>query len=326
MKRIGLLLGFVLVSVCLFAGGGAEPSSGGSASAYPEKPIEVTCVFGAGSAADLITRKFSDLLQPILGQSLPVVNRTGGGQSIGYSHVKDQKPDGYSMIWTSNGLLTAYYQGNMDFKQEAFRSIARISYEPVSIAVKYDAPWATMEEFFQYIKNNPGKIRIGNSGVGSYTHLVAAAIENKAESKVVHVPFGQGLAFASIMGGQIEASVQLPSEVLAQHEAKQLRILALSSGERIAALPEVPTFKESKIDLEMILWRGIAVPAGTPNEIVKKLESAAKKAVESEDFKQFCAGMSIIPAFQPGAEFEKFIAEDDRLIGQLMKTIGTSKR
>jgi len=328
MKKVVLILGVFLVSGILFAVGNKDNSGGsaGAAPAYPTKPIEVTCVFGAGSAADTITRKFSDLAQSVLGQPLPVVNRTGGGQAIGYTYVKEQKPDGYNIIWTSNGLVTAYYQGNIDFKQEAFRSIARISYEPVCIAVRADAPWKNMEEFFQYIKDNPNKIRIGNSGVGTYTHLVAAAIENKAGSKVVHVPFGQGLAFASLMGGQIEASVQLPSEIQAQYEAKQLRILAVTSADRISSLSDVPTLKQCNIDLEMILWRGIAVPAGTPDNVVKILEDATRKVVTGKDFVDFCNTMSIIPAFQPGAEFEKFVNQDEKLIGDLMKTIGTSKR
>jgi tripartite-type tricarboxylate transporter receptor subunit TctC len=329
MKKWMTAFCFIMaVSAAAFAGGTADKAASGSNpdAAYPAKPIEVTCVFGAGSAADSTVRKFSDLAQPILGQPLPVVNRTGGGTAVGYNFFKDQKPDGYSLLWTSNGLLTAYYQGTLEFGLDAFRSVARISYEPVSIAVRADAPWQTMEEFFNYLKANPGKVRIGNSGVGTYTHIVAAAIENRANSSVVHVPFGQGLAFASLMGGQIEASVQIPSEVTAHYEAKQIRILALSSGERIAALPQVPTLKESKIDLEMILWRGISVPKGTPDEIVEKLEDAARQVAASREFIDFCNTMSIIPAFQPAADFDAFAANDSKLIGELMTAIGTNKR
>lgn len=329
MKKLPFVVLLSLNSLFLFAGGTADTDSekktaGGSV--YPSKPIEVTCVFGAGSAADTITRKFSDLAQRALGQPLPVVNRTGGGTAVGYNFFKDQKGDGYSMIWTSNGLLTAYYQGTVNFGLEAFRSVARISYEPVSIAVRADAPWKTMEEFFQYIKDNPGTVRIGNSGVGTYTHIVAAALENRAGSRIVHVPFGQGLAFTSLMGGQIEASIQLPSEIISQYEAKQVRILAVTSGERIPSLPEVPTLRQSKIDLEMILWRGISVPKDTPDDIVRILENTARTVVESKEFEDFCETMSVIPAFQTAADFDKFAAEDSRLIGELMRAIGTNNR
>jgi tripartite-type tricarboxylate transporter receptor subunit TctC len=323
MKKTIAACCFVLAAAAVFANAQNEKRSGG---VYPVKPVEVTCVFGAGSAADLITRQFSDLAYKVLGQPFPVVNRTGGGQAVGYTFAREQKPDGYSLVWTSNGMLTAYHQGNINFNYDAFRSVARISYEPVSIAVRHDAPWKTMEEFFQYIKNNPGKVSIGNSGIGSYTHLVAAAIENKAASQVIHVPFGQGLAFASLLGGQIQASIQLPSEATAQYEAGQIRFLALSGGERIASLPEVPTLKESNIDLEMILWRGIAAPRDTPDEVVKILEDTARQVVSSDEFRAFCNDMNIIPAFQPEAEFEKFMAQDNKLIGDLMKTIGTSVR
>lgn len=324
MKRIGLVMLVLLLSGVLFAEGGKEKSA--AKPKFPEKPIEVTCLFGAGSAADLIARKFSDLASPILGVPLPVVNRTGGGQSVGYTYAKNAKPDGYNIVWTSNGLITAYHQGNIDFKQEAFRSIARISYEPVSFAVKYDAPWKDINEFVDFIKKNPGKVRIGNSGVGTFTHLAAAALEDYAQSQVVHVPFGRGLAFASLLGGQIEASSQLPSEVMAQHEAKQVRIIAVTSKERVKSIPEVPTLTEKGIPIEMILWRGLAVPKGTPDDVVAVLETAAKKVVESEEFKKFSDQRSIIPAFLPAAEMDKFIEADEKFTGALMKKVGVSKR
>jgi len=293
---------------------------------FPTKAIEVTCLFGPGSAADLIARKFSDMAQGVLGQPLPVVNRTGGGQAIGYTYVKMQKPDGYNVIWTSNGIFTAYYQGNIDFRLEAFKTIARVSYEPVSIAVKYDAPWKTIGEFIAYMKANPGKLRIGNSGAGTFTHLVAAALEEESGSKVIHVPFGKGLAFASLLGGQIEATIQLPSEVEGQYKAKQVRILAVTGADRVKSFPDVPTLKESGIPLELILWRGLAVPKGTPDDVVATLMDATKKVIESEEFKKFADTVAIIPAFQSGPEFEKFLAEDDKFTGLLMKQTGTSTR
>jgi len=128
------------------------------------------------------------------------------------------------------------------------------------------------------------------------------------------------------LGGQIDASIQLPSEVTAQYEAKQVRFLALSSAERISTLPDVCTFKESNIDLEMILWRGIAVRKGTPDAMVRVLENAAKKIVTGNDFLQFCGNMSIIPAFMPQQEFERFLVNDEKNTGDLMKAIGTSVR
>ncbi len=324
MKRFLFTVLCMVIAVSLFAGGEKEKAA--AKPKYPEKPIEVTCLFGAGSAADLIARKFSDLASPILGAPLPVINRTGGGQSVGYTHVKNAKPDGYNIIWTSNGLITAYYQGNIEFKQDVFRSIAQISYAPVSFAVKYDAPWKDIREFVDYIKKNPGKVRIGNSGVGTFTHLAAAALEDYAQSQVVHVPFGKGLAFASLLGGQIEATSQLPAEVMAQYEAKQVRILAVTSKERVKAIPEVPTLIENNIPIELILWRGLAVPKGTPDDVVAVLEAAAKKVVESEEFKKFCDQMSIIPAFRPAAEMDKFIDADEKFTGDLMRKVGASKR
>ncbi len=315
-KIIALLLVIAAVAAPLAA----------QAKKYPTKAVEVTCLFGPGSAADLIARKFSDLAQGYLGQPLPVVNRTGGGQAIGYNYVKNQRPDGYNIIWTSNGIFTAYYQGNIDFKHEAFTHIAQVSYEPVSIAVKADAPWKTINEFMDYIKANPGKVRIGNSGAGTFTHLTAAAIENETGSRVVHVPFGKGLAFASLLGGQIEATIQLPSEVEGQYKAKQVRILAVTGADRVESMPDVPTLKESGYPLELILWRGLAVPKGTPADIVQTLVETTKKVVESQAFKDFAKTVAIVPSFKTGAEFQAFLDQDDKTNAVLMKQTGTSNR
>lgn len=331
MKKIVVLLMALAIVVpgSLFAAGGTESAPAAAPAAvlnFPEKAVEVTCLFGAGSAADLTARKLSDVLQKHAGHPFPVVNRTGGGQSVGYAHVKDAKPDGYSMVWNSNGLATAYFQGNIDFNHEDFKSVARISVEPVTIAVKADAPWKTIQEFVAFIKANPGKVRIGNSGMGTFTHLSAAAVEDFSGSTVTHVPFGKGLAFASLLGGQIEASVQLPSEVMSQYKAGQVRILAATSKERDRSIPEVPTLIESGIPLELVLWRGIAVPKDTPDAVVQRLSSLIKAAVADPEFIAFTETMAILPAYMPSDEFHAFIAKDFATTGALMKKIGTSVR
>ncbi len=322
-----ILAACFLFPLGLFASGGTEQGTVKDAAAdYPEKSVEVTVLFGAGSAADLTGRKLSDILQKQTGTAFPVVNRTGGGQSVGYSFVKDAKPDGYSVVWNSNGLNTAYFQGNIDFTYQDFKAVGRISIEPVAIAVKADAPWKTIQEFMAHMKANPGKVRIGNSGMGTFTHLSAAAMEEASGGSATHVPFGKGLAFASLLGGQIEASVQLPSEVMSQHQAGTVRILAVTGEKRDDSLPDVPTLKESGIPLVLVLWRGLAVPKDTPDAVVEKLSELVKQAVADPEFVAFAKQMAIVPAYMPPAEFQSFIANDFDTTGTLMKMIGTSVR
>src|SRR5215470_9924202 len=140
------------------------------------KPVEMTVMFGAGSAADVTARHLADGMTKVLGVPVPVVNRTGGGGAIGYSHVQQQRADGYSIIWNSNSISTTYHSGALPFDYKAFEAVARVSVETPVIAVRADSPWKTLKELVDYAKENPGKVRIGNSGTGSHTHFSASAL------------------------------------------------------------------------------------------------------------------------------------------------------
>ncbi|MEW8957683.1 MAG: tripartite tricarboxylate transporter substrate binding protein [Moorella sp. (in: firmicutes)] len=337
LKGISLILVLLLLVLAMsMAGcGGSKQADGGAKDGakqgnttvdFPTKPIEMTVLFGAGSGADLLARKVAEIAGKELGQPISVVNRTGAGGATGYTYVKSQKPDGYNIVWNSNSINTAYHAGNMNFDYKAFSGVAELTTEPVSIAVRADAPWKDINEFIEYAKKNPGKVRIGNSGNGSFTHLVAVALENKTGAKFTHVPFGQGLAVSSLLGGQIEASSQLPAEIMSQVKAGQVRILAVTSEQRLQALPDVPTFKEKGIDLTLSLWRGIAVPAGTPEPVISKLEAAMKKVTENEEFKKFAAEMGANIEFRNAKDFDQFIAQQDQELAALMAQINMKKQ
>jgi tripartite-type tricarboxylate transporter receptor subunit TctC len=296
------------------------------AAAFPDKPIELTVLFGAGSAADLLARKLAELAAKDLGQPVAVVNRTGAGGALGYTHVKGQSPDGYALVWTSNSVSTAYHAGNMKFDYTAFAGVAALTSEPVSLAVKVDAPWKDLRELIAHAKTHPGQVRIGNSGRGSFTHLLAVAFENRTGTKLTHVPFGRELAVTTVLGDKIEASVQLPAEIMAQVTGRQVRVLAVSGEKRLASLPDVPTLKESGIDLTMSLWRGIAAPKGTPEAVITRLERAFTQAAQSPEFRDFAARMGAVVEIRGARDFDAFLARDDKDIAALMEQIGLKKQ
>ena len=297
-----------------------------AASAFPTKPVELTVLFGAGSAADLLARKLAELAAKDLGQPVPVVNRTGAGGAIGYTHVKGQPADGHAVVWNSNSISTAYHAGNMKLDYTAFAGVAALTSEPVSLAVKADAPWKDLRELLAHAKVHPGQVRIGNSGRGSFTHLAAVALENRAGVKLTHVPFGRELAVTTVLGDKIEASVQLPAEIMTQVTGRQVRVLAVSGEKRLASLPEVPTFKESGVDLAMALWRGIAAPKGTPAEAIARLERAFVSAAQSPEYREFAARMGAAVEVMGARDFDRFMAADDREIAALMEQIGLKKQ
>jgi tripartite-type tricarboxylate transporter receptor subunit TctC len=296
------------------------------AAAFPDKPLELTVLFGAGSAADLLARKLAELAGRDLGQPVAVVNRTGAGGALGYSYVKSQPADGYALVWNSNSVSTAYHAGNMKLDYAAFAGVAALTSEPISLAVKAEAPWKDVRELLAYAKAHPGQVRVGNSGRGSFTHLFAVALENRAGVKLTHVPFGRELAVTTVLGDKIEASVQLPAEIMAQVTGRQVRVLAVSGDKRLASLPEVPTLKESGVELTMTLWRGIAVPKGTPDAAIARLERAFTQAAQAVEFRDFASRMGAVIDIRGAREFDAFMAKDDREIAALMEQIGLRKQ
>jgi len=327
MRRERLKTRLQLVSAFLLAlgvaVGGPRPSD---AAAFPEKPIEMVVLFGAGSGADLLARKVAEIAGRDLGQPIVVVNRTGAGGAVGYSYVRGKEPDGYTIVWNSNSVSTAFHAGNMDFDYTAFAGVAQITTEPVSIAVKAESPWRDINELVDHARKNPGKVRVGNSGKGSFTHLTAVALENTTRTTFTHVPFGRGLAVATMLGDKIEATVQLPAEIMPQVEGKQVRILAITGEKRLSSIQDVPTFREKRINLVLSLWRGIAVPKGTPQPVIGRLQQAFKAVAESSEFRDFALRMGARIEFRGAREFDQLIAQEDRELAILMDQIGMKKQ
>ncbi|HXW27016.1 MAG TPA: tripartite tricarboxylate transporter substrate binding protein [Xanthobacteraceae bacterium] len=294
---------------------------------YPGgKPIEMTVLFGAGSAADVTARALAEGMSKRLEAPVVAVNRTGGGGAAGYTHVAQQRPDGYSLIWNSNSISTNYHAGILPFDYRAFDPVARVAIEIPVLAVRADAPWKTLNELLDYAKANPGKVRVGNSGAGSHTHLAASALFAAVGAHEIEVPFGQGQAVVNLLGGRIEATVQLPAAVVAHVKSGDLRVLAVLGSERAPVFPDLPTAEELGYPVALDMWRGIAVPKGTPPAIIARLEDAIRRTVESPEFAAAGRAIGFTPAFLPAKEFGKLIASDDAQLGQVMAQLGLKKR
>jgi tripartite-type tricarboxylate transporter receptor subunit TctC len=301
-------------------------ASAAGAQQFPEgKPVEMTVMFGAGSAADVTARALADGMAKALGAPVPVVNRTGGGGALGYVYVSQQKPDGYSIVWNSNSISTTFHSGTLPFDYKAFDPVARVAIENPALAVKASSPWKSLKELIAYAGANPDKVRVGNSGAGSHTHMASAALFAAGGVKVTPVPFGAGQAVVNLLGDRIEAVVQFPPAVVAHAKSGDLRVLAVLGGARDPIFPDAPTAKEEGFDLALDMWRGIAVPKGTPEAVVTTLQDAVKKTVESPEFQAAGKNIGFTPAYLPAEDFGKVIAEDDKRLAEVMKDIGLKK-
>jgi tripartite-type tricarboxylate transporter receptor subunit TctC len=290
------------------------------------RPVEMTVMFGAGSAADVTARYLAEGMAKTLGVPVPVVNRTGGGGAIGYSHVQQQKADGHAIIWNSNSISTNFHSGILSFDYKAFDAVARVSVETPVIAVRADSPWKSLPEFIDYAKANPGKLRIGNSGTGSHTHFAASALFLTGGAKVINVPFGEGQAIVNLLGSRIEGVVQLPAALMAHVKSGDVRILGALGSERDPVFPEVPTAKELGFPVALDMWRGIAVPEGTPKPVIAKLQQAIKDSVQSPGFADAGKTIGFTPAYLPAEDFGALIANDDAKLAQVMAELGLKKK
>ena len=293
---------------------------------FPHKgAIEITVLFPAGSSADVTARLLADGMSKQLGAKVLVVNRPGAGGAIGYKYVASQKPDGYSVVWNSNSVSTTYHSGMMPFDYRAFDAVARVLVESPVIAVRGDSKWKTLAELVSDAKSRPRQVTVGNSGIGSHTHISSVALFKAAGVEVVDVPFGAAQVVSSLLGAQVDAAVQLPAALSGYVKSGQVRLLAALTSSRDPALPDVPTAREQGFDVSLEAWRGIAVPKGTPKPAIAALEGAIRKTAESPDFAQASERLGVRPAFMPAEEFGNLIAKEDAELARIMQLIGLKK-
>lgn len=294
---------------------------------FPTKgPIEITVLFPAGSSADVTARLLADGMSKQLGANVIVINRPGAGGAIGYKYVAGQKPDGYSIVWNSNSISTTYYAGTLPFNYESFEGVAQVLVESPVVAVRSDSKWRTLVELLADAKSRPKEITVANSGVGSHTHISAVALFKAAGAEVIDVPFGAAQVVPSLLGGQVDAVVQLPAALTSYVQSGQIRLLAALTANRDPAFADVPTARERGLDVSLEAWRGIAVPKGTPRPVIAALQAAIRKTVESPEFRQACERLGARPAFESAANFNRVMAEEDAKLARLMQIIGLKKQ
>src|SRR5712664_745041 len=293
---------------------------------FPHRgPIEITVLFPAGTSADVTARLLADGMSKQLGAKVIVFNRPGAGGAIGYKYVASQKPDGYSSVWNSNSISTTYHSGMLPFDYREFDAVARVLVESPVIAVRGDSKWKTLAELIAEAKSRSRQLMVGNSGIGSHTHISSVALFKAAGAEVTDVPFGAAQVVPSLLGAQVDAVVQLPAALSGYVKTGQVRLLAALTSARDPALSDVPTAREQGFDVSLEAWRGIAVPKGTPKPAIAALQGAIRKTAESPDFAQASERLGVRPAFMPAEEFGSLIAREDVELARLMQLIGLKK-
>ncbi len=310
----------VAAAVCAWTAGVAAQE------AFPGgRLIELTVLFPAGTSADVTARVLAEGMSRQLNTNIVVVNRPGAGGAIGYKYAAGQTANGHHLVWNSNSISTTYHSGTLAVDYKAFEPVAQVQVETPLLVVKSDAPWKDLRELIAHAKSNPGRLTVGNSGAGSHTHFSSVLLFRAAGAEVTDVPYGAAQVVPSLLGGHVHAVVQLPGALVSHVKAGTLRVLAAMSAKRDPSFPETATAHEQGVAMAAELWRGIAVPKGTPRAVVARLEDAIRRTVASPDFSKSSERLAVTPAFLPAAEFGRIIAKEDAEIAQVMQSLGLKK-
>ena len=319
MKRRTMLA----TALALAAGIFAAPAF----AAFPDTPVNVICPWTAGGGTDVLLRALSKEAEKFLGQTINVVNQTGGAGAIGHNAIRAARPDGYTIGMITFELNSLPPQGLVPFTWKDFDPVMLINTDAAALTVRADAPYSTVRGFMDHARANPGEITIGNSAPGSVWHIAAGLAAEKTGVNVKHVPFnGAQPAVTALVGGHIKAVAVSVAEVRSQVQAGNLKILGVMAAERDKIFPNVPTFKEQGVDVQFATWRGLAFPKGVPAANRAKVADAYKKAFETKEFKEFAANAALTLNYQDGAAFTKFLDQNYKDVAAVMKGLGLSKQ
>ena len=266
---------------------GATASSTVAAQDYPVRPVRLVVAFAPGTTSDIIGRVIAEKLTQQMGQPFVVENRTGAGGTIGAESVARAEPDGHTLLLSTAALpVSAHVYPNLRYDTaKDFASVTVISHSPLLLAANLDFPPKNVEELVQYTKKNPAKVSFGSAGVGTSHQLTGEKLKLDTGIDMLHVPYkGSGPAHIDLMGGQIQLMFDNIVALIPHVRAGKVRALAVSSAQRHPQLPDVPTIQEAGVkDFETVAWFGIVAPAGTPRNVISRLNAETLKALKLPD-------------------------------------------
>ena len=282
--------------------------------AYPERPIRLIVPFVPGGAVDAVGRLLGNAMPADLGQPVVIENRGGAGGVIGMEASAHAAPDGYTMMVSHSGFAAMqglYRKLPFDPVHDFAGIITAVSGIYV-LVVNPAVPFKSVAELIAYAKANPGKLSYASAGVGSTVHLAGEFFKHAAAIDIVHVPYkGSGPATTDLVGGQVQMMFGPAVNTLPLAQAGNLRALAVGSLTRYPQLPDVPTVAESGFpDFEAIQWVGLLTTAGTPKEVVDRLNVEVNKALKDPDLIAKLAQEGMLPAGGTPAEFHSLIATE----------------
>lgn len=298
---------------------------------YPTRNINGVIPWGAGGTTDTLSRAIAPLAEKDLGQTVVLNNMPGATGSIGMQYVHDQPADGYSLLFAAeNPPLYGVLEISLRSYDE-FIPVNLMGMAYAAVTVKADAPWKTVDELLNDAKARPGKVKLGSTGVGGVPFVVGAMMKSVDGIEFNSVPFdGDGPAITALLGGHVDVTISVVSAVAEHARSGRVKVLAVVADKPVDVMPGVPALGQLRPGyMKYLPWGpffGVWAKKGTPDDVVKKLEAAFKKAADEPKFKEVLAARGASPLNIAGDDARKFVAKWQSTTAWLLHDAGATKK
>jgi tripartite-type tricarboxylate transporter receptor subunit TctC len=301
-----------------------------AAQAWPNRPVRMVVAYPPGGSVDTVARFVTDKLRDAFGQPFVIENRAGASGNIGTDYVAKAPADGYTLLMGSSAALASnvhvYAQLPFDPMKD-FAPIVMIANQPNILVVHPSVPARTVDEFIALAKSRPGKLNYASSGLGTSNHMAAEMFIMRTGVQIVQVPYKGGApAVTDLLGGQVDLMFETAPTLIQHIKAGKLRGLAVTSLQRSSMLPDMPTMDEAGLKgFDFRGWIGLLAPAGTPDDIVRRLNAAVMAALKAADLSRQLVEVGLDVAGGTPEQFRTFLREDIDKYGTLVKASGMKR-
>jgi tripartite-type tricarboxylate transporter receptor subunit TctC len=297
------------------------------ADAWPTRPISFVVPFPAGNVTDVLARLIAQGLSARLGVPVLVDNRPGAAGIIGSQYVANAKPDGYTMLYGSSGPMAShvsYYRKLPYSPLRSFVAVNGVTANPFILVVPPDRGWKKVDDFVAYLKQNPGKASFGSPGQSTGAHLVGELFQVSTGTKMTHIPYKESSTlYSDLLAGRIDAVFDFVPVMRPNIETHRVVALAAATEERIASLPQVPTFREQGHDIVFLTWSVLMLPAGTPAAVVRRMSTALREAMKTPEIVKYLKDNESVSRTALGpAELPGFLNQQIEVYAGLIKKAG----
>lgn len=323
-RVIGAAFAAVLAAAAL-AASTAPTWAQSPAAAFPAKPIRIVVPFAPGGATDVLARMVAEKMTAAWGQPVVVENKPGAGGNIGAEFVAKAPGDGYTLLLCAAGFMAvnpALYEKLPYDPVKDYAPVTLLVNAPLMLVVHPSLTASSARDLIAWAKANPGKLVIGNGGKGTAQHLAGELFTTMANIDAVHVPYkGSAPATVDLLAGQVQAMIDNPVTLVQHVKSGKLRALGVSSAQRIALAPDLPTIQESGLPGYVTgTWYGVVAPAATPKEIVAKLNAEIARILALPDVKERLLNIGLEPVGNTPEQFGAYIRSEIDKFGKLVKT------